>query len=151
MNNSKYIQTLLNESIQALHTILPLDINIKSPSITSEPFVGEELGVLIGLTGDIKGRLIIDSAPSTFGAIGEKMFGMPLEGEMLESFTGEFGNMFAGNFATQLGQNSLAIDITTPTIFVGNTKIYGFEKAFRLPAYIEDVGDITILFAIDAE
>lgn len=149
MDNSKYIQTILNGSIQVLNNILPMNISITSPTMTSEPFIQDGIGVLIGLTGDIKGRVIIDSAPTTFGAIGAKMFGMPLEGEMLESFTGEFGNMFAGNFATLLGENAFVVDITPPTVFVGNTKIYGFDKAFRLPAEIDGAGNITILFTID--
>ncbi len=34
---------------------------------------------------------------------------------------------------------------------VGNTKLYGFQHAFSLPASIDDVGDITILFTIDEE
>lgn len=151
VNTSKNIQTILNGSINSLKTIIPMNMNIQSPSLLTEPFIQEEMGVLIGLLGDIKGRIIIDSSPSLFSAIGEKMFGMQLEGEMLESFAGEFGNMFAGNLCTHAGQQSLEIDITTPTVMVGNAKLYGFEKAFRLPTIIENVGLLTILFTIDEE
>ena len=151
MSTSKHIQTILNGTIHALKTILPMNINIASPSITTEPYSQEEMGVLIGLVGDLKGRVIIDGSPSTFGNIGSSMFGMPLEGEMLESFTGEFGNMIAGNLCTHAGGNNLELDITPPTVMVGNTKLYGFQKAFRLPASIDGVGDITILFTIDEE
>lgn len=151
MNNSKHIQTILNGSIQSLKSILPMDIIIQSPSILSEPYIQKEMGVLIGLFGDIKGRVIIDSTSSTFSEIGAKMFGMPLEGEMLESFTGELGNMFAGNLCTHLGQHSLSIDITPPTVMVGNTKLVGFEKAFRLPTIMDGIGTLTILFTIDEE
>ena len=88
MSNSKYFQTILNGTIHALKTILPMDIEVKSPSIISEPFQQQQMGVLIGLIGDLKGRVIIDSSPEVFSGIGSTMFGMPLEGEMLESFTG---------------------------------------------------------------
>lgn len=151
MSTSKHIQTILNGTIHALKSILPMNIDISSPSITTEPFIQQEMGVLIGLVGDLKGRIIIDSSPTTFGAIGSSMFGMPLEGEMLESFTGELGNMIAGNLCTHVGQNNLELDITPPTVMVGNTKLYGFQTAFRLPAKIEDVGNITILLTIDDE
>lgn len=151
MSTSKHIQTILNGTINALKSILPMNIDISLPSVTTEPFVQQEMGVLIGLVGDLKGRIIIDGSPITFGAIGSKMFGMPLEGEMLESFTGEFGNMIAGNLCTIVGQNELELDITPPTVMVGNTKLYGFQTALRLPAKIENAGNITILFTIDEE
>ncbi|SOC19690.1 chemotaxis protein CheX [Ureibacillus xyleni] len=149
MNNSKHIQTILNGSMHSLKSILPSSISFQSPSILSEPYIQKEMGVLIGLLGDIKGRVIIDSTSDVFSAIGAQMFGMPLEGEMLESFTGEFGNMFAGNLCTHVGTEALNIDITPPTVMVGNTKLFGFEKAFRLPTTIENVGILTILFTID--
>ncbi len=79
------------------------------------------------------------------------MFGMPLEGEMLESFTGEFGNMIAGNLCTAVGQENLEIDITPPTVMVGNTKLYGFEKAFVLPVTIPNIGALTVLLTIEEE
>lgn len=143
------IETIVNSTIQALNTILAMKIDLQSPSYTPEPFMQEDLGVLIGLTGDINGKIIIDSASSTFSAIGTKMFGFPLEGDMLESFTGEFGNMFAGHFSTHLVQEFTNIDITPPTVFDGNSTLYGFEMAFRLPVTIEDAGKMTILFKID--
>mgnify|MGYP006368609061 FL=1 len=151
MSTSKHIQTILNGTINSLKTILPMNIEVKSPSISSEPYIQEQMGVLIGIVGNIKGRIIIDGTPNAFGSVGAAMFGMPLEGEMLESFTGELGNMIAGNLCTIVGQDGLELDITPPTVMVGNTKLYGFQKLFRLPAVIENIGDITILLTIDDE
>ena len=151
MTTSKHIQTILNGTISSLKTILPMNIEVKPPSISSEPYIQEHMGVLIGIVGDIKGRIIIDGTPTSFGGVGAAMFGMPLEGEMLESFTGELGNMIAGNLCTIVGQDGLNLDITPPTVMVGNTKLYGFQKVFRLPAVIENIGDVTILLTIDDE
>ena len=128
-----------------------MTIDVKSPIVAKEPYEQKEMGVLIGLVGDLKGRIIIDGTPEIFGAIGSAMFGMPLEGPMLESFTGELGNMIAGNLCTYAGQESLELDITPPTVMVGNTKLYGFQQAFKLPATIEGAGDIFILYTIDDE
>ena len=126
-----------------------MELSIQSPSISSQPYIQMEMGVLIGLVGDIKGRVIIDSTSPTFSTIGEKMFGMELEGDMLESFTGELGNMFAGNLCTQMGLDSLNVDITPPTVMVGNTKLFGFNRAFKLPVIVADIGTLHILFTID--
>ena len=151
MSTSKHIQTILNGTVHALKTIIPVPIQVAAPTITHEPYEQQEMGVLIGIIGDSKGRIIIDGSPAIFGNIGSSMFGMPLEGEMLESFTGEFGNMIAGNLCTHVGANGLELDITPPTVMVGNTKLYGFQHAFRLPATIEGVGEIVILLTIDEE
>ncbi|MEE1130635.1 MAG: chemotaxis protein CheX [Caryophanon sp.] len=151
MSTSKHIQTILNGTIQALKTIIPLEVTMGAPTMTTEPYEQQEMGVLIGIVGDLKGRIILDSTPASFSNIGNMMFGMPLEGEMLESFTGEFGNMMAGNLCTQVGQNGLELDITPPTVMVGHTKLYGFQKAFQLKVTIATVGDITILLTIDEE
>jgi len=55
MSNSKYFQTILNGTIHALKSILPMEIDVKTPSIISEPFQQQQMGVLIGLIGDLKG------------------------------------------------------------------------------------------------
>lgn len=128
-----------------------MNLEVKSPSIMNEPYEQMEMGVLIGLIGDLKGRIIVDGTPESFSAIGAAMFGMPLEGAMLESFTGELGNMIAGNLCTYTVQYDLELDITPPTVMVGHTKLYGFQQAFKIPATIEGVGEFVILYTIDTE
>ncbi|SES33089.1 chemotaxis protein CheX [Psychrobacillus sp. OK032] len=149
MSASKHIQTILNGTIQSLKSVIPLSMDIKSPSLMVQPFEQTEMSVLIGIIGDIKGRIIIDSTSNGFSKIGATMFGMPLEGEMLESFTGELGNMIAGNLCTSVAANGVEIDITPPTVIVGTTKLFGFQHAFKLPVEIEDVGELTIILTID--
>lgn len=149
MSTSKHIQTILNGTIQSLKSVIPISMDIKSPSLMVQPFVQKEMGVLIGIIGDIKGRIIIDSTAEAFSAIGATMFGMPLEGEMLESFTGELGNMIAGNLCTSVAASGVEIDITPPTVIVGTSRLYGFQHAFRLPVEIENIGEMTIILTID--
>ncbi|MGX9133892.1 chemotaxis protein CheX [Rummeliibacillus sp. JY-2-4R] len=149
MSTSTQVQTMLNGTILSLKAILPKEVHVLSPSITSDPYEQSEMGVLIGMIGDMNGRIIIDSTPTTFSAISEAMFGMRLEGDMLESFTGEFGNMVAGNLCTFVAEQNLALDITTPTVTVGQTKLFGFKHAFKLPVMADEIGDFMILLTID--
>ncbi|WP_277585383.1 chemotaxis protein CheX [Psychrobacillus antarcticus] len=149
MSASKHIQTILNGTIQSLKSVIPIAMEIKSPTLMVQPFEQKEMAVLIGMIGDIKGRIIIDSTAESFSAIGATMFGMPLEGEMLESFTGELGNMIAGNICTSVASEGVEIDITPPTVIVGTTRLYGFQHAFKLPVVIENIGDMAIILTID--
>ncbi|MFE6168050.1 chemotaxis protein CheX [Viridibacillus arvi] len=149
MSTSIQIQAVLNGTINALKSVIPYKIQVSSPTITSDPYEQNEIGVLIGMVGDLKGRIIIDSTPETFSAIGAGMYGMTLEGAMLESFTGEFGNMIAGNLCTFAAEKELDLDITPPTVMVGHTKLYGFQHAFKLPVTIDNIGKLIILLTID--
>lgn len=81
--------------------------------------------------------------------IGEGMFVIPIEGEMLESFAAELGNMLAGNIATCLETENTIIDITPPAVIVGNTKIYGFNEAVNLPISLEGVGTLHIILMVE--
>lgn len=149
MSTSTQIKAILNSTILSLKAVLPREVHVSSPSITSDPYEQAEIGVLIGMVGDMKGRIIIDSTPNTFSAIGEAMYGMRLDGPMLESFTGEFGNMIAGNLCTYVAKQNLELDITPPTVMIGNTKLLGFKHAFKIPVNADGIGDLTVLLTVD--
>lgn len=140
---------ILNETIQAVKAVIPLATEALKPSLISPPYTQSSLGVLIGMTGDIRGRLIIEGDQGTIGKIGEAMFGIPIEGEMVDSFAAELGNMIAGNLATNLVNSEVKMDITPPTVIIGQTKMYGFEKAFNLPVKIAEFGFLNILLMIE--
>lgn len=149
MSTSKNVQLILNGAITALTSVIPVKLDVLPPSLIVQPFVQKEVSVLIGLVGGIKGRLIIDTSMDVIGQIGQAMFGMAVEGEMLESLTGELGNMIAGNLCTTVAANGLTLDISPPTVMTGQTKFFGFKQAFILPVDIEGGGKMTVLLTID--
>jgi len=148
MTNIKQIQTILNGTISSLKTVIPIPMDIQQPSPSQQSFQQSEMGVLIGIVGDMKGQIIIDSTSATFSSISHHMFGISLEGEMLESFTGELGNMIVGNLCTFASIEEMEIDITPPTVLVGNTKLSGFHQAIKLPVQLMDIGKMTIILTI---
>jgi chemotaxis protein CheX len=140
---------VLNGTIDSVKSVIPIPLTIDKPALFKEPLIQTSIGVLIGMTGDVRGRLVIEGNNETLGAIGESMFGMALEGDMLESFTGELGNMIAGNLSTLVSQNGVIMDITPPTVLVGQTKMYGFDRAFRVPIKIEGKGELQIILMVE--
>lgn len=149
MSTSKNIQKILNGTITALTSVIPVKLEVLPPSLIVQPFEQKELSVLIGLVGGIKGRLIIDTSMDVIDTIGQAMFGMAVEGEMFESLTGELGNMIAGNLCTTVEANGLTLDISPPTVMTGNTKFFGFKQAFVLPVELHGGGKLTVLLTID--
>lgn len=145
------ITHVLNGTIEAVKGVIPIPLVVGKPSLLTEPLTQTEIGVLIGMVGHVRGRLVIEGEAKTFGGIGEAMFGMALEGEMLQSFTGELGNMLAGNLCTIVAQKGLEIDITPPTVMVGASKLYGFERALRVPVAIEGKGELHIILMLEGQ
>lgn len=151
MTTSKNVQMILNAAITSLTTVIPVKLEILPPSPIVQPYEQKEISVLIGFIGGIKGRIIIDTTVDVIDTIGQSMFGMSIEGEMVESFTGELGNMVAGNLCTILEKGGLVLDISPPTVMTGTTKFYGFKKAFKLPVKLIDGRSLSIILTIDDE
>ncbi|GIO27031.1 chemotaxis protein CheX [Ornithinibacillus bavariensis] len=145
---SKAITSLLNGAITAVKNTIPIQHEISKPQM-SESFLKLHFGVLIGITGDLKGKLILSGESAVFSTIGESMFGMPVQDDMLASFSGELGNILAGGISTTIIQSGIKTDITSPTIIEGSTTISGYEKAIHLPVIFNSTGILNIFLLVD--
>jgi chemotaxis protein CheX len=146
---TKSVNDLFNGTIESVKLLLPFELTIDQPSTLLEPLTQHPFGVLIGMKGNISGKIIIDASEEIFQKIGERMFGMILEGEMLESFAGELGNMLAGSLSTSISNHGFEIDITPPTILVKESLVNRHKKAYQFPFYLHHVGSLYIIFMID--
>ena len=127
---NKSITYLLNGTNLALKQVVPIDYKLSKPNIQKDP-IHVRFGVFIGIVGDIKGKLVLVGNKEAFASIGEVMFGMPIEGKMLTSFSGELGNMVAGNVSTFIANDGLNIDITSPSIIEGDATVSGYVLAIQ--------------------
>ncbi|WP_245629843.1 chemotaxis protein CheX [Domibacillus robiginosus] len=148
-DQNNIIKEVLNCSVEAFKAIVPLELTVGQPKLLNGSFHHHAIGVFIGITGDLPGRIILDGPEEAFARLGEKMFGMPIEGEMVESFAGEVVNMVAGNMGMTLSAKGIKIDITPPTIIVGDSKISGFKQAIELPLSFQDAGDYRLVLNIE--
>lgn len=136
---SQTVTQLLNGTITTIKSIVPIENNIIKPRVIDNDFE-LQYGVLIGITGDVKATLIFTGSTNTFSLIGEKMYGMPLEGEMLLSFSGELGNMIAGGLSTNISHKGATVNITTPTVMNENTIVTGYKRIVELPIEFKNAG-----------
>ncbi|OLN23204.1 chemotaxis protein CheX [Domibacillus antri] len=143
------ITEILNCAIESIRTVIPVEAQVGRPSLLNGSFQHHAIGVFIGITGDLPGRLILDGSQDAFANLGTKMFGMPIEGEMVESFAGEVVNMIAGNMGSALFAKGIEIDITPPTIIVGDSKISGFTQAIELPVSFQEAGEYRLVLNIE--
>src|SRR5690625_6893125 len=125
------VTSLLNATLASITAVIPVEPQINKPQLVEEQ-CHLNFGVLVGITGDMNGKLVFTGETETFSSISQVLYQMPLEGEMLLSFSGELGNMIAGGLSTNLAKNNTNISITTPTILQGDTKLSGYKQALEL-------------------
>lgn len=147
---SSAITEILNGTIQSVSSVIPIPMTREQPSMVAGPIMQSEVGVLLGIAGSAPGQLIIHGKREVFSGIATAMFGMALSDEMLESFIGELGNMVGGNMCTNVSSSGILIEITPPTVLVGETKLTGFsQQALIIPLILSDVGKLEIILILN--
>lgn len=146
--DSKSITSLLNGVNTALKNVVPVEAKISKP-ILQKDLLHVTYGVFVGMTGDIRGKILFIGEKDVFSSIGERMFSVPIEEEMLSSFSGELGNMIVGNVSSYVEKEGLQIDITSPSIITGNAEIQGHHLGIQLTSSFIDLGDLYIHLLLD--
>lgn len=60
MEINAIITKLLNGTSLAVKSVIPFSLEIQKPCLIRQPFEQESISVLIGMTGDIRGRIMIE-------------------------------------------------------------------------------------------
>ncbi|RJR12204.1 chemotaxis protein CheX [Candidatus Parcubacteria bacterium] len=149
MSPSESLTQVFNRTIDSVKSVIPIDFTFEQPSLHTETLTNVALGVLIVLTGDIRGQLIIQGERTVFQHIGAMMFGMELEGEMLQSFTGELGNMIAGTLSSNIAQSGLNMDITPPNVLIEQQTEFHLHHRLHSPLYLKDNGEMQIIVELE--
>ncbi|MBQ0139683.1 MAG: chemotaxis protein CheX [Kurthia sp.] len=150
MSLSIQTKTLLNGTISAFKEILPNQVTVQAPKPFNLPHAHLNYCVLVGMVGDVKARIIIDADQSLFAKLCQSLYGFELDGDLLESFVGEFGNMVAGKLCSFSATDNIQLDITTPTVMIGETQIPMIQHTFSLPISIATIGDVNLLLTIES-
>lgn len=118
---------LINPFVDAFSNVLP---QIGIPSVARKQVLvrdrsAQSLGVtvLVGLTKGMRGNVAYNMADDTARYIASAMMcGMPVEhlDDMAQSAISELANMVTASAATNLAAMGLEVDISTPSLTVGN-------------------------------
>ena len=116
----------VNPFIDAFTTVMP-QMGFQEPKRTKmsvKEKIAESLGVsvIVGFTKQIRGNVVYNMSEDTAKYIASTMMmGMPVENfdEMAQSAISEMSNMLTANAATNLTAMGLEVDISTPSLSVG--------------------------------
>ncbi|MBP5331929.1 MAG: chemotaxis protein CheX [Lachnospiraceae bacterium] len=120
--NVEYINPLLKASVKVIQDACRMEVTIGKPSISEAKFTNDELLILMGITGEMKGQAILDFPNPAALKIASAMcmMDLPQLDELAQSALCELCNMIMGNTATLYSLGGISIDITPPTLCMGN-------------------------------
>ena len=117
----EYINPFVEAAFNILKEVLGTELSrgelyLKS---TSQPVLG--VTAIIGLTGDVEGRVLFDMDEKTALAIASAMNGEEMKklDELAKATITELANMITAQAVTKLSEIGFKFDITPPAIFTG--------------------------------
>ena len=120
-----YINPFVSSAISTLKQFIP-DIEIERGELSVAKSPSQTLGaaVYIGISGELRGRVIYDMSRTTAVKIASAMNQEKLPGlnEMVRSTIQELGNIVTGSASTKLNKSldGKEVDITPPSMIVGD-------------------------------
>lgn len=120
--NIEYINPFIEASQTVLKQIASMDAKLGKVFLKNSPYKSEDLIIMVGLTGKIRGQAIFSMTKKLGMSIASSMMmGMPVTefDELSKSAISELANMILGNAATILYNRGFNIDITPPSLLMG--------------------------------
>lgn len=126
----EYINPFVESAVNILETVL--QITIKRGELYLKAKCQPVLGVtaIVGLAGDVEGRVLIDMTEETAMAIASEMNKEEFTelSELAKATITELANMIVAQAVTKLSDLGFRFELTPPTIFTGdNMEISDFE------------------------
>ncbi|EPR12900.1 chemotaxis protein CheX [Ruminiclostridium papyrosolvens] len=141
--NIEYINPFIEASQTVLKQVVNVDARLGKVFLKNSPYQGESILIIVGITGKIRGQAIFTmSKEVAFKIASAMMMGMPVDelNEISKSALSELTNMILGNTATLLYNKGIGIEITPPSLLLGeNLQISQSKmKTICIPLYLSD-------------
>lgn len=152
--NVEYINPFLMAASSVMKNMCQTDVKIGKPYVRTTEFSSDSMIIMIGVTGEMRGQVVIGFALDVACDIASKMMMMPVTemNEISMSAIGELGNMVMGNAATILSTKGIGIDITPPTLCRGGISMMtSYAKNICIPLMYGDGKVIELDIAVKQE
>jgi len=158
----EYINPFVESAYVVLTDVLNLDkdnitVHVKRGEIYLKQKSMSIMGVaaLVGLAGDVEGRVLFDMTKETALHVASAMNGqdIPTLDELAKSTIQELANMITGQAVTKLHELGFKFDLTPPALFSGDnmeisTKLGGEIEALIVPMELGSEGKIEVNVAL---
>lgn len=119
--SAEHINPFLFAAKKVLQEVCFIEASIQKPVLKAASFDQNSWVIMIGVTGEMKGQVLIGMEEVNACAIASKMCMTEIHeiDDFSASALSELGNMIMGNAATVFSSNGIGIDITPPTLSHG--------------------------------
>lgn len=150
--NVEYINPFISAAQTVMKDFCSMESTMGKPYLKQASYDGEVLAVLIGITGVLRGQVILTmDQPVACSIASSMMMGMPVPelNDMAKSAVSELSNMILGNAATIFSTKNIAIDITPPTMTMGSNLSFSVSDSKTICVPLKfDTGEMEINIAI---
>mgnify|MGYP001356840972 CR=1 FL=1 len=117
----EYINPFVESSVNVLKETLGIDVKREQISLKSKATPILDVAVIIGLVGQVEGRVLFDMKLQTALNVVSKMNDETISkfDELAKATITELGNMITGRAVTKLSEMGYRFDVTPPAIFFG--------------------------------
>ncbi|HOV15685.1 MAG TPA: chemotaxis protein CheX [Spirochaetota bacterium] len=117
----EYINPFVESSVSVMREILGIEVKREQISLKSKAVPILDIAVIIGLVGQVEGRVLFDMKLETALKIISKMNEEEITkfDELAKATITELGNMITGRAVTKLSEMGYRFDVTPPAIFMG--------------------------------
>ncbi len=119
--NVEHLNPIIAASKFVIHEICGIELKSGKPYVTKTEFSEECFVVMLGITGQLHGQVILAMKKDVAMKLASRMMqnmDIPELDELAQSALGELMNMMMGNAMTIFAEKDIFLDITPPTIFV---------------------------------
>ena len=148
--NAEHINPFLVAAKRVLQEACFLEVNIQKPMLKETDFNASDWVIIVGLTGEMRGQVLLYMTQENACTIASKMCMMEITeiNELAASALSELGNMIMGNAATVFSSNGVGIDITPPKLEHGQGHAKKSTKNLCIPMEFKTGGGIEMFLAI---
>ena len=152
--NIEYINPFIEASQTVLQQVAGIEAKLGKVFLRSSPYKGEAIVIMVGITGKMRGQTIFTMSKQTAFKIASAMMGgMPVEelNEISKSALSELTNMILGNAATLLYNKGIGIEITPPSLLLGENLSISQSKmqTICIPLYLTDTEILEIDLSVE--
>ena len=138
--SAEHVNTFLMAATKVISEACNLSPRVGKPYIRNSSYTEDSIVIMIGVTGEMQGQVMLVFKKEVALAIASKMMFMEVTqlDEISTSAICELGNMIMGNASTVFSTKNIGIDITPPTMCEGNFSMSGAVANMCIPIYIND-------------
>jgi len=152
--NVEYINPFIEASQTVLKQIAGIDAKLGKVYLKTSPYKSDSVVIIVGLTGKMRGQAIFSMNKTVAMNIASSMMGgMPVTelDEMSRSAVSELANMILGNAATILFNRGISVEITPPSLLMGDNMQVSSDKLkiICIPLILDNENVIEIDISIE--